>query len=192
MQEEDVMGDLICDGSEFMCSHGSSPLKLKVNACSVYGENKLTANIENSFFPPPGGLCRLLLQIEWFLSESEPSREDIKEDSSLDPEKKELKEYFSHQREQQFQELKKAVLKTQEEFVKFRHQLINVITIPVRGSYSHVLTAQLDALDNKVGKPTIEHSSQIMKEQNTKLPLLTSPILQEKFIFNHRAKIFLI
>ncbi len=53
------MGNVVSDGTEFTCSHCSSPLKLKVSTSPGFGESKPLANTVNSFSPPPGALCQI-------------------------------------------------------------------------------------------------------------------------------------
>ncbi|MGH2613427.1 MAG: NlpC/P60 family protein [Rhabdochlamydiaceae bacterium] len=53
------MGNVICDGTTFTCSHCSSPLKICVSSSAGYGDTQLLANTINNHFPPPGGICQI-------------------------------------------------------------------------------------------------------------------------------------
>lgn len=51
------MPDLVSEDTSFSCPFCTSQLKLKVASSSAKSDSKNLANLDNSFFPPPGGQC---------------------------------------------------------------------------------------------------------------------------------------
>ncbi len=52
------MGDLVSDGTSFMCPFCTTKLKLTVTSSVAKGDSKNLANTDNGMFPPPpGGQC---------------------------------------------------------------------------------------------------------------------------------------